>query len=125
MSELEKFLVTFRPEVFETLQAACRTNKRSAYLAGLVVEHDRRWRQAMGHLRAHGWEVADIRTATKALSKIPFSTQDAVAQELDCVGYKHFAECARKSCDTSIALGMLADEWRLGNEELRHRLGDV
>jgi hypothetical protein len=32
-------------------------------------------------------------------------------------------ECVRQSCDTTLALGVLATEWRLGNEELKQRLG--
>lgn len=125
MAESLKVLMTLRPEVAETLKRAAKTHKRSAYVSGVVMERDRQWRESMHFLQSHGWELGDLRTVAVVLARSVSSgrSQDLQARELEAADLHHFAECVRKSCDVTWALVTVADEWRLGNEELIRRLG--
>jgi hypothetical protein len=40
----QRVMLTLRPEVVEVLDRAAASRRRSAYVAGLVMEHNKAWR---------------------------------------------------------------------------------
>jgi hypothetical protein len=123
MRETLRIMLSLRPDVIDVLDRTARTNRRSAYLSALVMEHHRAWRDALHYLKMHGWSHLDLVTVTQALTSVPLAAaQSVIAEELEGADLGHFGACVRRSGDTAMALVILAMEMRLGNEELRHRI---
>ena len=96
-----------------------RTGNASQYITSAVEARWHQWQQALGHLLSRGWDYASLGATMRSLHGV-----NRVERGLFSVARAMLAEEDMSDQDVAAAL-VLAEEWWMGNQELRRILNRV